>query len=259
MIRPGQCQCGDVAYEVTGDIEPAALCHCSQCRRWSGHLWAFCAAPAAQVRLVEQLGLRWFQSSASARRGYCAGCGSSLFWQSNPDRICFSAGSLNGATGTRVTRDIFTGDAGDYYALPPGTEKPGSAAACEILQGGCLCGGVRFTMPGPVGAITACHCSQCRRLSGHFAASFDLVEALLHLTRRETLAVYRTDGGSERGFCSGCGSSLWFRAKDGGFSVEAGTIDGATGGQMNCHIHVAGKGDYYDLNDGLPQVFGGTD
>ena len=78
-------------------------------------------------------------------------------------------------------------------------------------------------------------------------------EAALRWDRRDTLAEYATPGGATRGFCAQCGSSLWFRAADGAFSVEAGAIDGATGGHLTAHIFVADKGDYYALTDGLPQ------
>ena len=122
------------------------------------------------------------------------------------------------------------------------------------LHASCLCGAVRFVLPGPAGAVTACHCSQCRRLSGHFATSFDVDETALRYTARATLAEYQTPGGARRGFCSACGSSLWFRASDGAFSVEAGAIDGPTGGRLAGHIHCADKGDYYDIADDLPQT-----
>ena len=70
------------------------------------------------------------------------------------------------------------------------------------------------------------------------------------------LAEYVTPGGGQRGFCSGCGSSLYFRAADGAFSVEAGVVDAPTGGWLARHIFVADKGDYYTLADGLPQHAG---
>ena len=60
-------------------------------------------------------------------------------------------------------------------------------------------------------------------------------------------------GGGVRGFCTDCGSGLYFRAADGAFSLEAGAIESPSGGQLARHIFVADKGDYYALTDGLPQ------
>jgi len=39
MLR-GSCLCGAVCYQVTGDVYGPSVCHCSQCRKQSGHLWA---------------------------------------------------------------------------------------------------------------------------------------------------------------------------------------------------------------------------
>ena len=107
-----------------------------------------------------------------------------------------------------------------------------------------------------MGEVTACHCHQCRKLSGHFAASFDVAEDALIWSARQ-VQEFVSPGGAARGFCPGCGSSLYFRAADGGFSLEAGCIDNPTGGRLAAHIHVADKGDYYALTDGLPQVLEG--
>ncbi|MGB2893467.1 MAG: GFA family protein, partial [Albidovulum sp.] len=117
----------------------------------------------------------------------------------------------------------------------------------------CLCGACAFDLPGPAGAITACHCTQCRKLSGHYSASFDADESRLVWRRRAALKEYATPGGGCRGFCSDCGSSLWFRSAAGEFSVEAGSVTGPTGGRLAEHIFVASRGDYYRIDDGLPQ------
>ncbi|MDQ2066276.1 GFA family protein [Xinfangfangia sp. CPCC 101601] len=103
-----------------------------------------------------------------------------------------------------------------------------------------------------MGAVTACHCSQCRKTSGHYAASFAAEEQDLHWHARR-LAEHVAPGGGRRGFCPDCATSLFFRAADGSFGVEAGCIETPTGGRLAAHIFVADKGDYYPLDDGLPQ------
>ena len=86
--------------------------------------------------------------------------------------------------------------------------------------------------------------------------AFDADEAALHWHARTALAEYRTAGGGTRGFCATCGSSLWFRSAAGDFSIEAGVIDGPTGGRLTAHIFTAEKGSHYDIDDGLPQSKG---
>lgn len=248
----GSCLCGAVAFVAEGPFEEPCACHCRQCRTWSGHYWASTSVPLARFRLVRDDGLRWFAVSDRARRGFCGRCGASLFWKpEGEDRVAIALGSFDDAPPLRLVTHIFGAEAGDYYA--PAGPPPKPDAAGGRLQCGCLCGGVRFDLPAPAGPVTACHCGQCRKLSGHYAASFDTEETGLHFRCRDRLAEYQTAGGGWRGFCTGCGSSLYFRAADGGFSVEAGAVQGRTGGWLAAHIFTAGRPRTYDIDDGLPQ------
>lgn len=254
-VRHGGCLCGGVRFETTGPLRPVIACHCSQCRKTSGHVWSATSVAHDGFRLTAEATLRWFHSSPTARRGFCRACGASLFWQpAGDDRMSIAPGAFDAPTGLAIGEHIFTGDAGDYYS--PEGPPPAPGIAPDRLSCSCLCGAVAFTLPGPAGPVTACHCSQCRRLSGHYAASFDANEATLAWDRRDGLAEYQTAGGGQRGFCTGCGSSLWFRAADGAFSVEAGAVTGPTGGRLAAHVFVADKGDWYALDDGLPQYAG---
>jgi hypothetical protein len=247
----GSCLCRRVEFEVTGPMRDVIACHCSQCRKTSGHYWAASTVPLERFHLTRDEGLAWFRSSPSAIRGFCRDCGASLFWKpEGEDRISFSPGAIEGPTGLSTAEHIFTDDAGDYYS--PEGPPPASRYAPDLLAASCLCGNVRFSLPRPAGEVTACHCTQCRKLSGHYSASFDVDETAVAFEARETLAEYETPGGGRRGFCAGCGSSLYFRDAHGAFSVEAGAIDGPTGVTLGSHIFVADKGDYYSIDDGLP-------
>lgn len=249
----GACHCGQVVFEVTPPLRDVVACHCSQCRKQSGHYWAATSVPHDRFRLIADAGLRWFDASSAARRGFCGGCGAVLFWQpAGEARISFSPAALEGPTGLTTAAHIHVEDAGDYYS-PEG--PPPTAGQAETLHGSCLCGANRFSLPGPMGDVTACHCSQCRKLSGHHSASFWPETEQVDWAAQQ-VTEYATPGGATRGFCSGCGSSLWFRSAEGGLSIEAGVIDNPTGGQLVAHIFVAEKGDYYTLDDGLPQCPG---
>lgn len=249
MMR-GSCLCGGVAFEADPPFREVVACHCTQCRKTSGHYWAAASVPHDRFRLTEERGLAWFRSSPSALRGFCRDCGASVLWQPEGEaRISFAAGCIDGPSGLTLEAHWFGEDAGDYYS-PEGPPPPPSPA--ETLQGSCLCGANRFSLTGPMGAVTACHCSQCRKTSGHYAASFDADEASLIWQARKT-ASFTTPGGGRRSFCPDCGSSLGFRAADGAFSVEAGCIDNPTGGTLTRHIFTADRADYVTLDDGLPQ------
>lgn len=243
----GGCHCGAVTFIAEAPLRPIIACHCTQCRKASGHYWAATSVPSSRFHLTRSDGLRWYRSSDTAERGFCADCGASLFWRPlMEERISIAAGALEGKTGLTIEAEWFLQDAGDYYTEPQ---------SAKTLTGSCLCGANHFTLPGPMGDVGACHCNQCRKLSGHYSASFDADESQMAWLSRATRE-YRTPGGAQRGFCQLCGSSLYFRAADGGFSVEAGVIENPTGGRLASHIFTAEKGDYYTLADGLPQFKG---
>jgi hypothetical protein len=245
----GSCLCGEVVFDADPPLRDVIACHCTQCRKVSGHFWAATSVTHDRFRLVTDRGLRWFRSSGAARRGFCAGCGAALFWQPEGEaRISIAAGAFDAPIGVITRSHIFTEDAGDYYA-PEG--PPPAVQAAGTLAGSCLCGSNRFTLPGPAGQVWSCHCTQCRKTSGHFSASFAADErALVWQARKDE--THLTAAGSARGFCTDCGASLWFRSPDGDFSVEAGTIDGPTGGQLCAHIFGDERGDYYRIDDRLP-------
>lgn len=255
---PGGCLCGAVAFALVPPLDGVILCHCADCRRSSGHVWAHTTVPMDRFRLRRDAGLRWFAGAPGGERGFCGLCGASLFRRGpGAGLIEVAAGALEAPTGLGgVIAHRHPGQAGDYYAPMGPPPPPPAAPAPARLTARCLCGGAAFALPGPAGAITACHCTQCRRLSGHYSASFDADAAQVRWICRDRLAEYATPGGGRRGFCARCGSSLWFRAADGALSVEAGAIEGPTGGRLAAHIFTADRGDYYAIDDGLPQAPG---
>ena len=118
MSVHGSCLCGGVRFEVTGPLRPVVACHCGQCRKTSGHYVAATSALRDHIRFAADATLRWFRSSTTARRGFCATCGSSLFWAlDDGPRLSISAGVLDGATGLSTVGHIFCADKGDYYDI----------------------------------------------------------------------------------------------------------------------------------------------
>ncbi len=111
----GSCLCGQVRYEVTGGMRPVIACHCAQCRKTSGHYVAATSAPRDAIRIIGDV--TWYASSATARRGFCAICGSSLFWDGPGANLSIMAGTLDGETDLRLAGHIFAADKGDYYDI----------------------------------------------------------------------------------------------------------------------------------------------
>jgi len=112
----GSCLCGACRFTVTGPVQGASVCHCSQCRRMSGHTWASAYAPASAIAIEGPVS--WFDSSDTAHRGFCPHCGSSLFWKAHAEEtLSFALGALDTPTGLRLEKHIFTADKGDYYDI----------------------------------------------------------------------------------------------------------------------------------------------
>jgi hypothetical protein len=123
-----------------------------------------------------------------------------------------------------------------------------------MKTGSCLCGGVAFEISGPLRPVVGCHCTQCRKQSGHFGAFTACVNEDLTFTAEKSLAWYRASETAGRGFCKTCGSLLFWKGDSRTYtSIAAGAIDGATGLVTEGHIYCADKGDYYDITDGKYQ------
>ena len=120
-INKGSCLCGTVCFEFDGRLHPPDACHCTQCRKQSGHYWASTnvARAALTIRNGEQIS--WFQSSEKIRRGFCHECGSILFWDPvEKDFIAVAMGAFDTPTGTHLEMHIFVADKGDYYDIDDG-------------------------------------------------------------------------------------------------------------------------------------------
>jgi hypothetical protein len=117
----GHCLCGAVQFEIRGPLRPVIYCHCTMCRRSTGHFLAATACARRDLHLESEKNLRWYDSSPIARRGFCGVCGSQLFWDAPArDNVSIMAGSLNLPTGLVEREHICVADAGDYYKICDG-------------------------------------------------------------------------------------------------------------------------------------------
>ena len=117
----GGCLCARVKFEVRGELRSVIACHCDECRRWSGGFWNATAARKSDLTIRDRGALSWYESSAHARRGFCATCGASLFWQHDGrSYMAIAAGALDKPTGLALAAHIFMAEAGDYYRVSDG-------------------------------------------------------------------------------------------------------------------------------------------
>ena len=124
----------------------------------------------------------------------------------------------------------------------------------EPKMGTCLCGRVKVRVSGELRAPDACHCVQCRKQSGHYFASTNVPRETLVITGQESVTWYQSSEKVRRGFCSTCGSFLFWDPPDRDWiAIAMGIFDSPTGTHLEKHIFVTEKGDYYDITDDLPQ------
>lgn len=117
-MHKGSCLCGAVSFEVAGTLPPPDACHCSKCRKQSGHFFASTDVPRAAVTMHTADTLTWFRSSEKVRRGFCAVCGSTLFWDPiERDWLGIAMGAFEPPTHTKLKAHIFVADKGDYYDI----------------------------------------------------------------------------------------------------------------------------------------------
>jgi len=120
-VHKGACLCGAVKFEVAAALRPPDACHCSQCRKQSGHFWASTDVQRKDLTVTGSEHVSWFRSSERIRRGFCSVCGSCLFWEPiEGDTIGVAMGAFDAPTDTRLAIHIFVADKGDYYEIADG-------------------------------------------------------------------------------------------------------------------------------------------
>jgi hypothetical protein len=124
-----------------------------------------------------------------------------------------------------------------------------------VLNGGCLCAGVRYRIDGKLGPIVQCHCSMCRKASGSaFAANASVrAEVFSIVAGAELVTEYESSPGKFRAFCSRCGSPLYARwtAFPGIRRVRLGTLDDDPGTRPIASAHVESRAPWHAIEDSL--------
>ncbi|HWW90964.1 MAG TPA: GFA family protein [Solirubrobacteraceae bacterium] len=108
-------------------------------------------------------------------------------------------------------------------------DMPQPPSRAEPLQGGCLCGAVRFEISSAFRSAGYCHCTHCQRRTGTASSANGRVpqEAFEILQGAEQLRSYQPEGGRPKLFCASCGSALFSGDpfSDAEVAVRLGTLD----------------------------------
>jgi len=110
---------------------------------------------------------------------------------------------------------------------------PGAPSAQMPLEGGCLCGAVRFRITAPFSSAGYCHCTHCQRRTGTGSSANARVprEGFTLLAGAEQLRAFTAPSGVPKLFCSTCGSALFSGdpTSDPQVAVRLGALDGDPG------------------------------
>ena len=124
-----------------------------------------------------------------------------------------------------------------------------------MLEGGCLCGAVRYEIDGRTSAIWMCHCSKCRRGSGSAFAASTLcrLPSFRWVRGEESIAAWTSPTGYPSRFCRTCGSLLpLVREDQGNVVLPAGSLDAPAAPRLLRHIFVGSKAPWWSITDELP-------
>ena len=126
-----------------------------------------------------------------------------------------------------------------------------------MVTGNCLCGEITFEYDGPIGPLTLCHCSQCRRAHGSaFSASIPVQKMHFRFTCGEQrITEFESRPGKYRAFCSVCGSQLYSRldAITGVLRLRVGVINEPLGKGPASHVFTGSKSDWFTITDDVPR------
>lgn len=124
------------------------------------------------------------------------------------------------------------------------------------LEGGCLCGRVRFKISGPPLVVTHCHCATCRKAAGAAFVTWVTVRPEHFRWTAAEPAHYRSSPQVRRGFCPSCGTTLCYQRDDRAdeIDVTAGALDDPGAVTPMDHIWWRSRAAWVVPGDGLPRL-----
>ena len=123
------------------------------------------------------------------------------------------------------------------------------------LEGGCLCGAVRYRIGAEPDHAGYCHCRMCQRAAGAPVVPWLILACEAFAWTRGKPVVYRSSAEAERLFCGTCGSQLVSRhiAQPDQLEVTLASLDDPAAVRPNDHIWTASRIAWFDIADDLPR------
>ena len=273
----GGCLCGDITFEIDGELRELGHCHCSMCRKFHGSAYAtFGVASPEDFRWTRGADtIAAYESSPGGGRTFCPRCGSAvpaappggpfvLVPVGNLNEDPVARPGLHFFVGSKAPWDTIHDDLPQHEEYPPqfgagAVERPLRAPKTQGAVGGsCLCGAVAYEYDGTPDRMLNCHCTRCRRATGaaHSTLLFVPTDAFRWIDGEGEVITYEIPDAVVMGsaFCRTCGSQMPRELGDRGvLLIAAGSLDTDPGVRPACHIFVGSKAEWVEINDDLPQ------
>ena len=119
----GGCLCGAVGVSAAACDNHVGVCHCGMCRKWGGGP-LFAVDCGTDVEFTGDENISIYPSSDWAERGFCARCGSHLFYRLKESGQYIMAASLfDDLEGAVLDHQVFIDSKPDWYALANETKN----------------------------------------------------------------------------------------------------------------------------------------
>lgn len=272
----GSCLCGDVAFEIDGELELPHACHCTICQKSHGTAYgAYALVDAAHFRFTRGAErVQAYRSSPNSQRWFCRSCGSKVpEVHTETGRVGIPLGTLDDAgTDVALEAHIFvesnpswneiTDGAPCFDTWPPDFDLPVFPSPQRLpsttISGSCLCDRVAYELPRPPAGMRHCHCSRCRkaRSAPHATNAWTDLAGFRFTRGQDELSSYKVPEARffSSVFCRTCGAPMprIDESRD-LVIIPGGSFDGDPGVRPDEHIFTGSKAAWFDITDSLPQ------
>ena len=117
------CLCGSVRIKATRINPKITVCHCDMCRKWGGGP-ALALQCGTEIEIEGRGKLNVFASSDWAERGFCANCGTHLFYRiKGSGEYSIPAGFFPELKGLEIEVQYFSDQRPGYYCFANKTKE----------------------------------------------------------------------------------------------------------------------------------------
>lgn len=130
-MHSGGCLCGAVRYEISGELAPIQVCHCSQCRKAQGGPFATnIPVDRSAFRLLSgESALAEYRATPEKKRVFCRTCGSPIYSARDalPETLRLRAGTLDEPVRTKLEAHYYADSRASWWPLEDNLPRHGGA------------------------------------------------------------------------------------------------------------------------------------